>query len=238
MMSIGKPPGCGVCHLLPVSDWNVLCDEELIVLDAGHRPFDYGAGETVYAMGESNRGVYCVSTGTVGIRKLDAEGNSVLLQMAYPGDVLGYRSFLADREHRTTAEALGPSRVCLIDSSTVSQLLGDNPDLGIQFLKRATGELEQAHDAIIKGATLSNRARLAHLLLVMTKKHGRVADDGSRSIDLPVSRRDLASMVGTRHETLSRIMGRLEEDGIARFSGRNVVVPCLDTLAAEISGSA
>jgi len=238
MTSFDKPPGCGVCHLVPITDWNVLSDDELTVLDTGHRPFNHATGETVFAMGDPNRGVYCVSAGTVGVRKLDAEGNSVLLHMAYPGDVLGYRSFLAEGEHRTTAEALGPCRVCLIEASTVSRLLGDNPELGIQFLKRATGELEQAHDAIIKGATLSNRARLAHLLLVMTKKHGRVADDGSRSIDLPISRRDLASMVGTRHETLSRIMGRLEEDGIASFSGRNVVVPCLDTLAAEISGSA
>jgi len=238
MKSFDKPPGCGVCHLLPVTDWNVLSDDELNVLDAGHRPYDYAAGDTVYAMGDPNRGVYCLSSGTVGIRKLDTEGNSVLLHMAYPGDVMGYRSFLAEGEHRTTAETLGPCRICLIDSTTMSRLLGENPQLGIQFKKRATGELEQAHDSIIKGATLSNRARLAHLLLVMTKKHGRVADDGSRSIDLPVSRRDLASMVGTRHETLSRIMGRLEEDGIARFSGRNVVVPCLDSLAAEISGSA
>jgi DNA-binding Lrp family transcriptional regulator len=43
-------------------------------------------------------------------------------------------------------------------------------------------------------------------------------------MELPLSRRDLASMIGTRHETLSRIISRLEEDGVARFSGRTVHV--------------
>ena len=52
-------------------------------------------------------------------------------------------------------------------------------------------------------------------------------------IELPVSRRDLASMIGTRHETISRIIGRLETDGIAYFSGRQVTIPNVETLRAE-----
>ncbi len=65
-------------------------------------------------------------------------------------------------------------------------------------------------------------------------RHGRRRVDGSQSIDLPVSRRDLASMIGTRHETISRIIGRLETDGMAHFSGRQVIIPSVEALAAEI----
>jgi CRP/FNR family transcriptional regulator len=41
-------------------------------------------------------------------------------------------------------------------------------------------------------------------------------------------------MVGTRHETISRIIGRLETDGIAHFSGRQVMIPNVEALAAEL----
>jgi CRP-like cAMP-binding protein len=225
---------CAVCHVGQRSDWFGLDEATGALLTRGRRRREYGSGEVVFAQGERNAGVYCVSGGTVGIRRLDSNGNSVLLELAYPGDTIGYRSFLTDSEHKTSAEVLGPSVVCHIDRATVSALLAANPAIGLRFLKRSIGELEHAHDAMFRQATLSNRHKLVHLLLVLVGRHGRRHDNGSRSLDLPVSRRDLASMIGTRHETLSRIIGRLETDGIAHFSGRQVTIPNVETLAAEI----
>ena len=86
----------------------------------------------------------------------------------------------------------------------------------------------------MQNATFSNRTKFIHLLLVLMNRHGRTAIDGSRVMQLPLSRRDLASMIGARHETLSRIIGRLEEDGIARFSGRTVRVTRPHSLLDEI----
>lgn len=225
---------CSVCHVLQRSDWRVLASEDLSTLSSGVSPREYGAGETIYWMGQPNRGIYCISGGSVGVRRIDADGNSVLIHLGYPGDTLGYRSFLAQGEHKTSAEALGPTHVCHVRSETVSRLLERNPSLGLQFLRRASHELEHAHDAIVQSVTLSNRQRFAHLLLVLARRHGEPRPDGSRIIDLPLSRRDLASMIGTRHETLSRIIGRLEADGLASFSGRHVHVPEIDALAREL----
>ena len=85
-----------------------------------------------------------------------------------------------------------------------------------------------------RNATLSNRSKFVHLLLALMNRHGCTATDGSRFMELPLSRRDLASMIGTRHETLSRIIGRLEEDGLARFSGRTVHLTQPHSLVQEI----
>ncbi len=226
---------CAVCHVGQRSDWRDLDDTALDMIERCRRRREYGAGEVVFAQGEPNNGVYCVSGGTIGIRKLNSYGNSVLLELAYPGDTIGYRSLLTGKEHRTSAESLGPSVVCHFDRATMLAVLESHPALGQRFLRRSIGELEQAHDVIFRQATLSNRHKLVHLLLVLVERHGRRHADGSRSVDLPVSRRDLASMVGTRHETISRIIGRLESDGVARFSGRLVTIPSLDALTAEIA---
>ncbi len=226
---------CAVCHVGRRSDWHDLEQAALELLERGRRRREYGSGEVVFPQGAANDGIYCVSGGTVGIRRLDNNGNSVLLELAYPGDTIGYRSFLTGSEHKTSAEALGPTVVCHIDRATVTALLAANPALGLRFLQRSIGALERAHDTMFRQATLSNRHKLVHLLLVLVGRHGHRHANGSQSIELPVSRRDLASMVGTRHETISRIIGRLETDGIAHFSGRQVMIPNVDALAAELN---
>lgn len=225
---------CSICHVGRRSDWAGLDDAAGALLARGRTRREYGPGEVIFAQGDANDGVHCVSVGAVAIRRLDDRGNSVLLGLAYPGDTIGYRSFLAGSDHKTSAEALGPSFLCHIDRATVAALLEASPSVGLHFLKRSIGELENAHDSLFRQATLSNRHQLVHLLLVLVRRHGRRLDNGAQVIELPVSRRDLASMIGTRHETISRIIGRLETDGIAYFSGRQVTIPSVETLTAEI----
>jgi len=231
-----RPEGhsCVVCHVWRRSDWHELDEPARAMLGRARHRRDYGPGEIVFAQGADNDGVFCVSGGTVGIRRLDRNGNSVLLGLAYPGDTIGYRSFLSGGEHKTGAEALGPCVLCHIDRAALGALLAGSPALGLRFLKRSIGETEQAHEMMSLQATLSNRHKLVHLLLVLVGRHGQRHANGAQSIELPVSRRDLASMVGTRHETISRIISRLETDGIAHFSGRQVTIPSMDALTAEI----
>jgi CRP-like cAMP-binding protein len=226
--------GCLGCSLRQRNEWCVLSEEETRFLARNLKKRQYRTGETIFSAGEPSHGIYCVVSGTVAIRKGDSEGNAVLLRLAYPGDTLGYRGLLLGEKRRSSAEALGPSKICFIDKQTVQSLLDRNPTLGLQFLRRVATDLDDAHTKLLHNATFSNRAKFVHLLLVLMNRHGRTTTDGSRVLQLPLSRRDLASMIGTRHETLSRIIGRLEEDGIARFSGRTVHVARPHSLLDEI----
>lgn len=225
---------CDLCHLGERSVWHGLDMRARKLLAGKLTRREYGSGEVVFIQGDANDGVYCVSSGTIAMRRLDGAGNSVLLCFGYPGDAIGYQAFLAGRPHQHGAEALGPSVVCHVDRATLTALLDAIPALGLRFLKRSIGEVEQAYDAIFRQSVLSNRHRLVHLLLAMVRRAGRADGNGCRKFELPVSRRDLASMIGARHETVSRIMGRLESDGVAYFSGRCVSIPSVDRLAAEL----
>ena len=112
-------------------------------------------------------------------------------------------------------------------------LLNHNPALGLRYLKRVSSSLGDAEEQILHNATLSVRARFAHLLVVLHEKYGDGAQDGKREFKLPLSRHDLASMVGTTPESLSRTIRKLESDGVAIFSGRRVVIPDLEELVQE-----
>ena len=229
-----KRHDCRMCHVMGRSVWSCLTQSELQKLNDGVTRREYAAGEVIYTMGQPNTGIFCISSGTVAVRRFDADGNSVLLYLAYQDDILGYRSWLMGGEHKTTAETLEPSVVCTVAANAVQSLLDDNPELGLQFLKRSIKEVEKAHDAIVETATRSNRQRFVHLLLVLMKRHGGEVDGLERQIRLPLTRRDMASMIGTRHETVSRIIGRLESEGLASFSGRKVTVPNVEALYKEL----
>lgn len=213
---------CLTCQLRQCNEWRVLNEEETRLLARHRKSREYRAGESIFSVGEPSHGIYCVVSGTVAIRKSDVDGNVIPIRLSYPGDTLGYRGLLLDANRRYSAEALSASRICFIEKPVVKALLDRNPALGKQFLQRIGSDLSDAHDHLVRNATLSNRGKFIHLLLALMNHHGCTAADGSRFMELPLSRRDLASMIGARHETLSRIIGRLEEDGLARFSGRTV----------------
>ena len=219
-----NPDGCTSCTCRDQSSWQVLSEDDLERVNRARRTRRYEPGDTVFAQGEDERCVYCVKAGTIAERRLDADGNSVLLDLRYASDLVGYRSFLSGDAHRTSAEAVSQATVCVIDGSVVGEVMDRNPALTRELLRRSNAEVEQAQDTIFRSATLSNRDRLLQLLLTLMRRHGTTAADGSCRIELPISRRDMASMIGVRHETLSRIIGRLESDGLANFSGRHVTV--------------
>jgi CRP-like cAMP-binding protein len=225
---------CFTCQSRDRAEWCALNDDELRLLDKAKVVREYRPGEVIYHQGDPCRGIHCFEAGLVGIRKIDADGNSILLGLAYPGDTLGYRSFLVGEDHGASAEALKPSTICFVNSATVRTLLKHNPALGLQFLQTVARDLGAAEERILQSVTLSVRARFAHLLLVLKDRYATSGKDGTFELELPLARQDLAAMIGIRPETMSRAIKQLEEDGIAYFSGRSVQVPDVKRLLREI----
>ena len=228
---------CSICHVLERSVWRQLSPECLEGLSARIVRKQVATGAHLYTMGEPNRGIYCVSGGTIAIRKYDVNGESMILSLAYPGDTLGYRSYMLGRDHGTTAEALTHAHVCFVPAVTLNDVLDKDPTLGLQFFRRAVDELEQTQAELMRTAALSNRDRFIQLIAYLIKRHGYELEGGARHMELPMSRRDIAAMIGARHETVSRLISRLEADGLATFSGRHVTVPRVDMLYDELERS-
>ncbi len=226
---------CFNCQARGRTEWCVLSDEELELLDQGKSCREFLPGETVFHEGDPCAGVHCIESGLIGIRKVNADGSEILLRLSHPGDTMGYRSFLAGNNHNNSAEALEPSILCYIDGATVNSLLKINPSLGLRFLRHAAKDLDDAEERVLQSSTLPVRARFAHLLLVLKDRYGKTGDNGDLTLDLPLSRQDMAAMIGIRPESMSRTIRSFEEDNIANFSGRRVHVPSLNALFDELT---
>ena len=227
-------PNCFNCQWRTRSEWCILDDEDVRLLDSHKKTSSYQPGQKVYLQGDPCTGLYSILSGAVAIRKTDAQGNTMLLRIRNEGETLGYRDFFSEGIFTTSAEVLEPSRICFIESDAVRELLKRNPGLGLNFLKQVAGDLDATEDSLLRTTSLPIRTRMAHLLLALKERFADTDGDGGLTIHLPLSRHDIADILGTRPETVARTIQGLENDGIAVFSGRTVAIPDLDLLLDEL----
>jgi len=217
------------------TEWRVLSAAEVDNLNRIAVCREYRPGQMIFAEGDECKGVYFIKQGLIGVRKEDIGGESVLLRLAHDGDTLGYRPFLAGERHMASAEVLKPSLVCFINTATMWKYLHDIPDFGMAFMRRASRELGAAERRFYETVTMNVRSRLAHLLLVMKERYGTTTPEGKLLIEIPISRHDMAEMIGVRSESLSRSIRQMTDDGVVNFSGHKVWIDDVDRLFDELS---
>jgi CRP-like cAMP-binding protein len=228
---------CFTCQNRERSAWCGLSNADLDLLDRNKRCTLYRPHQVIHHQGDECRGLFVIEEGTVAVRKSDAAGGSMLLRLCHPGDALGYRALLSGGVHTTEADPLVNSRVCFFERNAVKDMLRHNPELGLRFVRQLNEELETAENSMLRNTTYSIRERLVHLLVTLKDRFGSVGDDGNLSIALPLSRLDIASLLGVRPETIARTLHELESDGIVRIAGRSAIIPDLDLLLDEIEFS-
>ncbi len=212
---------CGTCDFYEDSVWQPVASCSVSVLSRGFSRKGLSKGQTLFYQEDENQGVFCVSKGLIALRTNHQNGASTLLRLAYPGDIIGFRSFLENRPHRTEARALLASRVCIVARRDAQQVVQGNPSILARLASRCISEIDRNHDRIIAAATASNKQRLADILLRLMKAHGEPVGE-CLHMQLPLSRSDLADLLGVQTETVSRLFKRVQADGVFHVSGREI----------------
>lgn len=229
---------CFECQSRNRAEWCQLDATDLAVLDSNKVTARYEPGQALYRQGDPCAGVYIVEEGTVAERRDDAQGNSAVIRLRHAGDTLGYRDYFTGESCSNSAIAVASCSICFIPRQSVRALLERNPSLGLRFLRRLSDDLTSAEDTILRNTALPMRKRLVHLLLTLKEHYGEVAEDGVLRLELPLARQEIASILGSRPETITRTIHALEEDGVAVFSGRAVIIADLDKLLDELEADA
>lgn len=228
-MPIKRHSHCSNCDSRHSTEWACLAGDELCFLDSHKIDFELTPGEVLYHLGKECAGVYCISAGLVGLRQVDSEGHSALIRLVHPGETIGYRSFLSRGRQSQSAEAILPSKVCLISNAILQQILVKKPELGMRFLDHSLREAEEANNRIFEGNVWKARTRVLHAVLVLYERYG-VDVDGCGYVELPISRKDMAELVGTAPETIPRLIRSIEDEGLAYFDGRTITIPNIEAI--------
>lgn len=179
-------------------------------------------GNVLFRQGDEAPALFVVRAGSLKTFVEDRAGNVQVVGFHLPGEILGMGGL--GRDHYIgTAEALERSTVCEIIYPGLQPLLSQMPALHQQlarFINRRA-ELDQGH--LVMMGKLRAQERLALFLRGFAERHERASLD-SRNLLLPMSRLDLASYLGLAMETVSRLFGHMEAEGILVVAGKRVEI--------------
>ncbi len=177
----------------------------------------YKSHETLIQEGEARKEGFLVLSGHVAVFKSSSGGKELIVELLAPTDLFGVMAVLERAPFPFSARAQGPTRVLWIPKEVVSHVTQAYPDIGRELFERVLQRLRKAHDLSRALAHDKVEVRVASALLAMA--NGAAIDGGEPAqIECEMTRQELGNLVGTTPETVSRILNRLESDGLVDLS--------------------
>jgi CRP/FNR family transcriptional regulator, anaerobic regulatory protein len=201
---------CANCQVRLVSVCAALEPDELQRLDSLAQPACYPAKETLFIQGETADAVYNVTAGMVRLYKLLADGRRQIVGFALPGDFLG----LALRDtYGFSADAVEPVVACRFSRAAYAALVNEKPHLLRRLHDFATHELTLAQDQMMLLGRRTAEEKLVSFLLGLRGRWAKLYGGRvSATVQLPMSRQDIADYLGLTIETVSRTFTKLAKD--------------------------
>lgn len=197
--------------------------EEKERIAAASRPLAFSRGDIIFAQGEPVRGIWCVEEGAVRVSQQDC-GKTVLVRVAGAGDTVGHRSVFTHAAFQGTATAMLDSRLLFVPKDTLLALLGTSPEFALRLIRRMARDLDlfEANQAALRTGAIDQRLGL--LLGQLAESHGVKQGREALRIELPLSRADLAAMVGVAEETVIRGLASLRRRGLISEQNSRILV--------------
>ena len=215
---------CARCDQRAVSVCAAIPDEDLHHLAAAATTMLVPMGHGFIAEGDSANSFYNITHGTARLFKLLPDGRRQITGFAGPGTFLG---LAAQDTYSFGAEALEPVRLCRFSRSGLNDLMEDFPSLEQRLLQVACSELVMAQEKMLLLGRKTARERLATFLIGRVSQGAHCPHDHTpnTTLNLPMSRSDIADYLGLTIETVSRTLTQLENSAaIAVPTSRRIVL--------------
>lgn len=195
--------------------------EWLPTIEAHRKTYHVKKGELIFKEGEKVTGVYFVNEGKIKVHKKWGNDKELIVRFANKGAIVGHRGLGSNSFYPVSGTAIEPSVVCFIELDFFLTTLKVNHDFTFQLMMFFADELQLSERKMRNLAHMSVKGRVAQSLLLLKEKFGTRKDG---SIDIILSRQDLASFSGTTYETVFRIMNELIQDTAISITGKDIYI--------------
>ena len=169
--------------------------------------------QAVYLEGDEATRVYFVKSGRIKTVKTSGRGKELITVLYGPGEFFGYLTLLEETPHRDSAVAIDDSELVYIPKEDFAQLLLRNLAVSQQFIRLLAGRVSEREQQLLAMAYGSIRRRVADALVQLHEQPGGPPADG-----IQLSRDDMAAMVGTAPESLSRTLSEFRHNGLIELT--------------------
>lgn len=208
---------------------SVLPDDALKTLAARAGERTYKKRRLLMQEGDQAEAVYFLHQGKVKLVKMNPDGQEKMVSIIQPGQMFGEISAFDNGTCPYSAETLEEVRLTAIRVSDFRDLIALHPGLAIACLRMEAKRLRKAYRHMKNLALLDTYGRVAARLFKLTREYGVPEGNGIR-IQLTLTRQEMAQLIGTSRETVSRILAEYERLGILEIDRHQIVVRDVEEL--------
>lgn len=181
----------------------------------------------IFREGAYPKGIFFISKGKVKITRKNEHGKELITTLHGEGDFFGYLALLQDEPYKESALALEETEVYRIPKEDFFALIYGQADVARRFIGILSDNLREKEEQLVRLAYNSVRKRVAEALVKLSDKYKK-ADEPQFS--MPVSREDLANLVGTATETVIRMLSDFKDEKLVRIAGSEITILEYDKL--------
>ena len=189
----------------------------------------YQQGQILYAPKERSEALFMLKKGRVRIYRIAPDGREFTLTVVDPGTVFGEMSLTAQRLENAYAEAMESAVVCKMKRHDLERLVMDKPQVGLKVMEVLSERLSLAEDRMEDIALKEVPARLASFILQLIESEGIMTAEGPK-ISTRYTHRQLATMIGSKRETVTKAFSLLQQAGAVELKRRRIHVRDIEAL--------
>ncbi len=178
--------------------------------------------------------IWFIKEGLMSLTYGDADGKDATVLLLGPGDLFGAMDGAQSLDYSQSLIALKPTVLCRMTQQQMESLLNRHPDIGYRITKFSWRRIARLQQRLAEIMTKPVKVRLATLLLNLAEEYGEDRHDGGRSLGLTITHDDLARLVGSSREMVSKVMAAFRDEGLLRSARKQVELldlPVLQQLA-------
>ncbi len=186
----------------------------------------YSPDTAVFFQGEPSDSLYMLLKGCVKVTETSPEGHEKILDILGPGEIFGELAMLDGNPRSATVTTCEPTELASITQRDFRQFVATRPEVLWKVLASLCERVRKTSTGMVELTSREVPYRLLAALNQLAENHGEVAADGSCRINLKFGAPDLAAMVGSNPEIISRRLHRYQEDGLIEMGkNRQLIIP-------------
>jgi CRP/FNR family transcriptional regulator, cyclic AMP receptor protein len=178
----------------------------------------YPKGGILFLEGQQAHGVFVLCAGKVKLSTSSREGKTIITKLSDSGDVLGLNAVISNVPYEVTAEMMEPGQANFIAREALLLFVEEFPEVAIRVAQQLSRNYFTAYEEIrTLGLAVSPSEKFAKLLLTWSTK--TVAEDGSAQVQLKLTHEEIAEIIGTTRETVSRLFSEFKKKQLMQLKG-------------------
>jgi CRP/FNR family cyclic AMP-dependent transcriptional regulator len=184
----------------------------------------YPKGAVLFVEGQAPRGIFVLCKGRVKLSICASDGKTLILKIAEPGEVLGLSAAVSGKPYELTAEAVDPCQANFVRREDFLHFLKEHSDACFKVAEQLSEKYSIAcHEVRSLGLSHSAGEKLAKLIIEWSSKNGDPANLEPR-VKLSLTHEEIAQMIGTSRETVTRLFAELKKRHILQTKGSTLVI--------------